>query len=488
MVAMGAAAAAKAHRHDSAKHEHDDDAHFDGAEGMDGIDALARTMVENEAKADGPGDGKTDKDAKPTPDGSPKAAPVDPGAGKTVKIGGGWWTVTKNDSLWSIADKIYGKGTYWEDIKRANKAKVHGAQNIIHDGDALTLPELAVPTLTAFQNFADQQEQLRDLVTSMSEEDYRGFLQNTPRATLEKNGQLVMDVEAMRSTGMTIDELAEEQKDFLQTQAKKAGKSPGEYVRDVVEKEGYGGGTAENWNKLHKSEKQKWHDRFNAAVKSIKATAPDDVKHIIKDAEGKGGGFRWNPAETEKNGAFAYTSGDWALHCGVRWVKAAEKDITGVYGNIAHEMGGHNYYGETNGWDIQWEAIGKLGAKEQETAYSGKNSPYSAYGYMETEIFAELYEFTYATTGNPSDTPFDEDAKGTDLTPERKRKTESGKPFTVNDVRNQLTRIKAAFAPKVAEAVVRGLWRRVQIDARILERAKQLFAAEVKGVLGIDLS
>jgi hypothetical protein len=486
------ASAAKAQRHAHEQHEHDEAGHFDGAEGMDGIDALARTMVESEATKQtddaGAADQTSKADALPTAENAPKQVPVDPQAGKTVELGGGVWTVTKGDSLWSIANQVYGKGTYWHELKKANKPKVHGAQNIIRDGDVLTLPTLAVATLTALKNFEDQPELLRDLVTGMSEEEYRGFLQNTPRATLEQNGQLVMDVEAMRSTGMTMDELAEEQKEFLEKQGAKEGKSAGEYVRDVIKTEGYGGGEAEMWNKLDKGQKKSWQDRFNAAVKSIKSTAPDDVKQVIKDAEAKRGGFRWNPAETEKNGAFAYTSGDWALHCGTQWVEAAENDVASVYGNIAHEMGGHNYYGGGNGWDIQAQAISKLGAKEEETAYSGKNHPYSAYGYMETEIFAELYEFTYATTGNPTDTPFEVDAQGKDLTPERKRPTKSGKEFRVGDVKYQLTRIKAAFAPKVAEAVVRGLWRRVQIDPRILDKAKELFVTDVRSVLGIELA
>ena len=483
MGASAAKAARKDHGHDHG-HDHDaDGGHFDGSH-ADGIDALARQMVEDEAKK---GEDKQ-AEAQPTPETKPKQAAVDPAAGKTVDLGGGQWTVGKGDSLWSIADQTYGKGTYWNELKKANKSKVHGAQNIIRDGDVLTLPTLAVSTITALKNFEDQPELMRDLITAMSEEDYRGFLQNTPRATLEKNGQLVMDVEAIRSTGMTMDELADEQKDFIDQQAKKAGKSPGEYVKDLVETEGYGGGEAKMWNKLDKGQKKKWEDRFKASVKSIKDTAPPDVKEIIKDSEGKGGGFRWDPEKTEKNGAFAYTSGDWALHCGTRWVEAAETDTASVYGNITHEMGGHNYYGGTNGWEIQYNAIEKLGSEESEKAHSGENSPFSAYGYMETEIFAELYEFTYATKGNPTDTPFEEDAKGQDLTGERKRKTDSGKEFRVGDVSYQLQRIKAAFAPKVAEAVVRGLWRRVQIDPRILEKAKELFATEVKGVLGIDLA
>lgn len=474
---MGASTA-KAHRHD---HEHADP-HFDDASesthDRDAIDALARRTVENEAKHDADGNGVADKDeAKATPAESTTEQPVDSSLGKTLKLGGGTHKVKETSSLWSIANETYGKGTYWHEIKKANKHKVHGSQNIIRTGDELQLPELSVPTLTAFKNFEDQPDTLRDLVVRMPDEEYEAFLNNTPRATLESNGHLVQDVEMIRSTGMTPDEMADEQKEFIEGEAAKAKKSSGEYVKDLIAQKGYGGGIAKDWNKNSAKQKQRWHDRFKKAVKEIKATAPADVKQIVKDSEAKGGGFRWDPEETEKLGAFAYTSDDWALHCGTRWVEAAETDSAGVYGNITHEMGGHNYYGEGNGYGVQAAAIGKLPAEEQEKAYSGGNSMYSAYGYMETEIFAELYEFTYATTGNPSDLPFDVDAKGNDLSKEKK----------IGDVKFQLKRIKAAFAPKVAEGLVRGLSRRVDSDPRILDKAKELFRGDVATVLGIKL-
>ncbi len=288
-----------------------------------------------------------------------------------------------------------------------------------------------------------------------------------------------------------MDELADEQKLFNTGKAKKGGKSPGEYLRDLLESKGKGGAKAEAWNKLDKIQKKQWHDRFNAAVKTIKATAPDDVQKIIKDSEAKGGGFRWDPVETEQLEAFAYTGLDWALHCGTQWVEAAEKDSASVYGNITHEMGGHNYYGDVHiGSNIQSGAVSQLDAKDQETAKKGNHNPFTIYGYMETEIFAELYEFTYATTGNPTDTPFEVDAKGTDLTSERNRRVgkNKDKPFRVGDVKDNLKQIKVSFAPTVAEGIVRGLWRRVQIDPRILDKAKELFVADVRAVFGFDLT
>lgn len=49
----------------------------------------------------------------------------------------GTYTVTKGETLWSIAVKVYGNGYKWVDISRANNLK---HPNIIHSGNVLTLP------------------------------------------------------------------------------------------------------------------------------------------------------------------------------------------------------------------------------------------------------------------------------------------------------------------------------------------------------------
>lgn len=85
-------------------------------------------------------------------------------------------------------------------------------------------------------------------------------------------------------------------------------KSPGQYVHDLIEANGYGGGEAKEWNAMGPPARKNWEERWKAAVKTIKSGAPEDVKKIIKDAESKGGGFRWSPEEIEKNGGFAYTN------------------------------------------------------------------------------------------------------------------------------------------------------------------------------------
>jgi hypothetical protein len=62
--------------------------------------------------------------------------------------------------------------------------------------------------------------------------------------------------------------------------------------------------------------------------------------------------------------------------------------------------------------------------------------------------------------------------------------TKKGRP---NDVGNQLQRIHDQFSPTVAEGMVKGLSRRVDVDPRIVDRAKVLFRAEVKRVFNIVL-
>ena len=49
------------------------------------------------------------------------------------------YTVKKGDTLWSIAQKIYGEGSKWTDIKEANKAML-GTSNSLKAGMVLQIP------------------------------------------------------------------------------------------------------------------------------------------------------------------------------------------------------------------------------------------------------------------------------------------------------------------------------------------------------------
>jgi len=393
--------------------------------------------------------------------------------GKTVKLGGTKYTVKAGDTLSKVADAVYGNASLGLKIKAANPKKMHGPKSdTLVAGDVLDIPVVDADTLETFNAFGSRPEQLRDTSRSMTDADYKAFLAGLPQKDKEANAVLLQNVEITRSSGKTPDELAQDQKLFLEAEAKKKGVTSGAHVKSVIATTGYGGGSATKWNALTPAEKTKWGNDFTNVTTAIEKTAPADIKQIIATAKKNGGGFVWDPETTEKNNAFAFTRNDWKLYCGMLFVEAAKKDQKNVYANIAHEMGGHNFYGPRKaGLKIQEAALNKLPAAEKTKALAGGNSLNSAYGYMETEIFAELYEFKYDSPSNSTDHPFAEDPKGN---------KNPGTP----DVPKELKKIKNAFAPNVAEAIVRGLARRVDIDPRILAKAKSLFKDAVKSVFG----
>ena len=90
---------------------------------------------------------------------------------------------------------------------------------------------------------------------------------------------------------------------------------------------------------------------------------------------------------------------------------------------------------------------------------------------METEIFAELYEAQFDRPDNPTDRPWDINSRG---------------QAPHGDVQRQLERMRDAFAPRVAEALVRGLWRRAQLDSRVTPAARTMLAERILRVFGFD--
>lgn len=395
--------------------------------------------------------------------------------GETVPRGGGTYTVRRGDTLWAIAALTYGHGRYWTHIRNANSGRVFRGGHLIYPGARLTLPRIQIPTLVAMRGARGDHGALRDLAVGMSDADYGAFLAGLSADERAADAQLLGLVELMRSTRRTPEELSDEQRRFLEAEAARQGTTAGELVRRRVHTDGYGGGTSDDWDRLSRAEQRDWRRRFDAIVRRLHIEPPADVRRIIRTAEQHGGGFRWDPARAEELGAFAYTSGDWSLHCGVRFVEAAEGDLASVYANLAHEMGGHNVYGDTMGNPIIDGAIGGMSAADQATARSDRNHVDSAYGYMETEIFAELYEASYDRPDNPTDRPFDS------TTRTRPDGTISTRP---PDVRHQLQRIREAFAPDVAEGIVRSLALRVQLDSFIHADVKERFREQVIAVFG----
>jgi hypothetical protein len=317
--------------------------------------------------------------------------------------------------------------------------------------------------LQALKDLQSIPERLRDVVTAIPAQQFERFFDNLSSEDRAENLRFLQDVEMIRRTGMTFDQMSAEQRTHLEAEATAAGVSVGEYIRGEVASRGYGGYTATWWPSLAAPQKAAWTARFNTIAGRLHVEPPAEIRRIIMDAESAGGGIRWEPQQVEEAGptAYALNHGN-ALGVGRLWLETAERNLPNVYENISHEIGGHRQYGQTASWDIMSGTLSSLPASERTIAGSGQHSAFSSYGYMETEIYAELRELPYRTPGSRGDDPH-------------------------ANVEEELRDLRHAFAPAVAEAIVRGLHRRIQPDTRITDEARALFVQKVAVVFGITL-
>lgn len=394
-------------------------------------------------------------------------SPIQREASPTVSRGGGTHTVTRGESLWRISENVYGHGRYWRRIADANPDVVRG-RSLIYPNDELALPVIEVPIGEALEGARDNPEELRDLASSIPDDNYDAFWDQLSQDQMEADAEFLQMVDMMRNSNMTMDQLSDEQTEFMEAEAARRGMTIGEFIADETASRGYGGGSISWWPSLSPSEQRDWRRRFRAAVQSLRRDAPENVRRVIREAESNGGGFQWAPEDAERLGAFGFTRSDWTLYVGQHWLEAYEDDPERVYANIVHEMGGHNEYGNTLGWDVMEGVLSDMPADEHALATGGGNSVYSAYGYMETEIWAELREHEFDRDDNPTDHPFE-------------RPSDPGSP---SDVRRQLERIQHAFDPVVAESLVRSMYRRASHDDRITPDSLRRFADAINTVFG----
>jgi hypothetical protein len=169
------------------------------------------------------------------------------------------------------------------------------------------------------------------------------------------------------------------------------------------------------------------------------------------------------------------------MHVGVAWLVAAQEDPANVYSEFAHEMLGHPGYSHPNDFEgdylagpIMNRVHDQLSPAQQHAA--DRTHWTLGYSYMETEIFAELIEWTYDSPTSASDHAFQKDPAGNVTSRPRN-----------DEVPNHLRLIRDSFAPTVGEGIVRGLWLRVQRESHIIPAAREGFKHAVRDVFGIDL-
>ncbi len=312
--------------------------------------------------------------------------------------------------------------------------------------------------LTALRSLRGDPNRLKIVVSRIPAQQYERFYANLSDADRAANLRFLQQVEMIRSSGMTMEELSDRQRTHLESEATAAGKSVGEHIRDETAGRGYGGNPVTWWPGLLPAQKASWITRFDAVVVRLRTEPPQEIRDILTRAEAAGGGIRWKPERTEELGAYAYNDGGERLGVGRDWLERAELDLPNVYDNIAHELGGHQEYGRPASRDVVEGTLAGLDPAERAIATSGPKSVHSAYAYMETEIYAELREFAYRRPDSGGDDP------------------------ETSGVEKELKKIKDAFEPTVAESIVLGLRRRVQLDARITDGARALLDRKIRVV------
>jgi hypothetical protein len=303
-------------------------------------------------------------------------------------------------------------------------------------------------------------EKLRDVVSAIPAKQYERFYGNLSGVDKSGNLPFLQLLETIRATGMTIDEMASAQTSDLEAKAASHDVGIGDQIRGEVTQRGSGGYTAALWPSLLPSIKSLWKFRFNAACIFLRASAPRGIQDILDAHEGASH-ILFKPKEIEEAGPHVLGMNvENDLWVGTLWVEEAERNPEYIYANIAHELGGHLRFGETLSWTVMERTLSMLSPEEQAIAESGPRNIWTAYGYMETEIYADLQRLPYWHGGEATRDP----------------------TFRVEF---WMKRLQEAFAPVVAEGLICGLRRRIQADSSITEGARNIYDQKAKIVFNI---
>jgi hypothetical protein len=302
-------------------------------------------------------------------------------------------------------------------------------------------------------------QQLRTLVAKLVNKDkFDELMEQLPEKTLKRYAAFIQRLKDLRDE---FESLVKTHVSYLRSRPGGAGKA----IKKTVTKTGYGGAKAD-WVHLDGAVKRKWRKRAKAVIKKVRESVKGvpELKDILDRAE-----LKFKPKKVEELSAYAFVHGENTLFFGREWIENAEDNVKNVWQSIAHELGGHEEFGSTWSWQIMEASWGKLTPaerKEANKALKGGKSLYSAYGYLETELYAELRELPHRVPGSGGDEPA---SRG-------KRK---------GDVYKQLKKIKNAFGPDVGRTIVARLYYRVMDDPRVTDEAKKLLFTEAQAVFGL---
>lgn len=289
-----------------------------------------------------------------------------------------------------------------------------------------------------------ESQQLRTMVAHMVNQGvFDRFLDNLPA---EDHRRFAAFIARLRDIRAEFSRLVTSTVGYLRSRPGGAGQA----VRQRVQDTGYGGSRS-TWNDLDEATRRDWQERARRAIRAVvQSVRGTDLQEIVDRAE-----LVFSPEAAERLNAYAYVNGGNQLMFGRGWVEDAEENVRNVWQSIAHELGGHEEFGLTWSWEIMKAAVRGLTPEERRTALGAANSLYSAYGYLETEIYAELREEPHRIATSGGDRP----------------------SF---DVPRQVRRIREAFGPDVGRQLVMRLYYRVADDPRVSESARALLRESIQ--------
>jgi hypothetical protein len=310
---------------------------------------------------------------------------------------------------------------------------------------------------------------------------------NTYPDELREMLRFVEEASTRAESGMSDDQMADVQAKFETAEAKKkaaadaAAKAPKDAPppaptpadvekarQEQVAKTSIDPVKTATWDSMDKATQADWKKRGKAASDAVVALAAKDHPELKLTAAN----FEADFAAIEKRGAgvLAFASGSGAHPVavfGYDFVRAAEADPAYVLGTVVHEIFGHREFGPYGSeYDLKLfdQAQSKIaGYVKPPPGSTARGTEIDAFAYQETEIYALLRSLPYSKSVAEKD---------------------AGKGLVGYEpaawAKERIAIIKSQWEPKLAMALVRGLYQRLLLDPRISAPAIEAFRDGVK--------
>lgn len=258
-----------------------------------------------------------------------------------------------------------------------------------------------------------------------------GAAENTPSADELQRLQQVQ-IGHLEMLGVTTDHLAARVRRHLGLPAEGMGELPDDCAMVSME---HGAGH-------HDPAVQNPEVALAALIDDLATNGPAEIRDALTMLHDGGGAVRWDAERIDASGYVAIQTTR-NLHVGTDWLAAANADVRAAHANIAHEVGGHLFYGAPLSCRILVQALGDDERLDREELFF-------AMAYPESEIYSELKELPFASEANMGDAP-------------------------EADVAARITQIRAEFPTGVAEVLLWAMGARFAADPTLTPEAIELF-------------